>query len=99
MQEIAAFLLGRAQILLDGVRVSLPFKQAEALLYYLLVEGRTSRFKLADLIWGDRGMSARRVPICETLSMCCVRRSAQTSCWRRRKTLSRSTLNIPSRWI
>ena len=55
MQEIAAFLLGRAQILLDGVRVSLPFKQAEALLYYLLVEGRTSRFKLADLIWGDRG--------------------------------------------
>jgi len=35
--------------------VSLPFKQAEALLYYLLVEGEVSRAKVADIIWGDRG--------------------------------------------
>ena len=55
MKEIKAFLLGRARVLLDGRQISLPFKQAEALLYYLLVEGSTSRFKLADLIWGDRG--------------------------------------------
>lgn len=55
MKEIQAFLLGRPRILLDGEQVSLPFKQAEALLYYLLVEGSASRFKLADLIWGDRG--------------------------------------------
>ncbi len=55
MKEIQAFLLGRARILLDGEQISFPFKQAEALLYYLLVEGSASRFKLADLIWGDRG--------------------------------------------
>ena len=55
MKEIQAFLLGRPRILLDGEQVSLPFKQAEALLYYLLVEGSASRLKLADLIWGDRG--------------------------------------------
>lgn len=55
MKEIQAFLLGRPRVLLDGEPVSLPFKQAEALLCYLLVEGSASRFKLADLIWGDRG--------------------------------------------
>lgn len=55
MREISAYLLGRTRVLLDGAPVSLPFKQAQALLYYLLVEERASRFKLADLIWGDRG--------------------------------------------
>lgn len=55
MRKIQAFLLGRPHVSLDGEQISLPFKQAEALLYYLLVEGSASRFKLADLIWGDRG--------------------------------------------
>ena len=55
MKKIQAFLLGRPRVLLDGEPVSLPFKQAEALLYYLLVEGSASRIRLGDLIWGDRG--------------------------------------------
>lgn len=53
MQKITAELLGSGRILLDGKPVNLPFKQAEALVYYLLVEKETFRPKLADIIWGD----------------------------------------------
>lgn len=53
MSELTAFLLGPGRILLDGKAVALPFKQAEALLYYLLVEKEAFRPKIADIIWGD----------------------------------------------
>ena len=55
MSKLTVSLMGRPRILLDGATVSLPFKQAEALLYYLLMEGSVSRAKIADIIWGDRG--------------------------------------------
>ena len=55
MSKLTVSLMGRPRILLDGAPVSLPFKQAEALLYYLLMEGSVSRAKIADIIWGDRG--------------------------------------------
>ena len=47
-------LLGRPQAFLDGEHVNLPFKQAEALLYYLAMEGEVDKFSLADLVWGDK---------------------------------------------
>lgn len=53
MHEISASLLGQVHMEADGVPVTLPFKQAEALLYYLLVEKEVSRSKIASLIWGD----------------------------------------------
>lgn len=59
MDSIQAFLLGIPHVLLDGKPVVFPFKQVEALLYYLLTEGPTSRTRLADLIWGDRGDEQR----------------------------------------
>lgn len=52
MGELVISLLGRPRILLDNADISLPFKQAEALLYYLLVEGEVTRNTVADLIWG-----------------------------------------------
>lgn len=52
MGELVISLLGRPRILLDNTDISLPFKQAEALLYYLLVEGECTRNTVADLIWG-----------------------------------------------
>ena len=55
VSKLIVTLMGRPQIVLDGEPVSLPFKQAEALLYYLLMEGSVSRAKIADIIWGDRG--------------------------------------------
>ena len=53
MSTITASLLGQVHIEADGVPVSLPFKQAEALIYYLLTEQEVSRTKIADIIWGD----------------------------------------------
>lgn len=55
MHKIEAHLLGGAHILVDGQTVELPFKQADAFLYYLLAEGPVLRTRLADLIWGDKG--------------------------------------------
>lgn len=43
--------LGTPQILRDGVAVALPFKRAEALLYYLAVERSASRQELIALLW------------------------------------------------
>lgn len=53
MNELRAKLFGAGQLTLDGERVTLPFKQAEALLYYLLVEKEAFRPRIADIIWGD----------------------------------------------
>ncbi len=44
-------MLGTPQILLDGIPVTLPFKRAEALLYYLAVERSASRQELIALLW------------------------------------------------
>ena len=43
--------LGTPQILCDGVPVALPFKRAEALLYYLAVERSATRQELIALLW------------------------------------------------
>lgn len=43
--------LGTPQVLRDGVPVALPFKRAEALLYYLAVERSASRQELIALLW------------------------------------------------
>ena len=53
MQELTVFLLGQGRFYADGKQVVLPFKQAEALLYYLLLEKSAFRPKIADIIWGD----------------------------------------------
>lgn len=43
--------LGTPRVLLDGKPVALPFKRAEALLYYLAVERSASRQELIALLW------------------------------------------------
>lgn len=53
MNELQAKLFGSGRLMLDGESVTLPFKQAEALLYYLLVEKEAFRPRIADIIWGD----------------------------------------------
>lgn len=39
---------------INGQAVNLSTKKGEALLYYLLIEGKASRDRLATLIWGDK---------------------------------------------
>ena len=47
-------LLGSPEIRMDGQAVKLPFRQAEAMVYYLAVSGSVSKDRLCDLLWGDR---------------------------------------------
>ncbi len=48
-------LLGEAYIEQDGGRMSMSFKKAEAILFYLALEGRCNKERVKCLFWGDRG--------------------------------------------
>lgn len=47
-------LLGCPSILLRGAPLTLPYRQAEAIFYYMLFNKTTNKYTLADLIWGDK---------------------------------------------
>ena len=54
---------GEPLITKDGEAVSLPFKKAEALLFFLAVVGGAPQEKIAFLLWGDKtggGQPAQR---------------------------------------
>ncbi|MDY3281784.1 AAA family ATPase [Dysosmobacter sp.] len=68
-QHIFIKLLGAPEIRLDGRAVKLPFRQAEAMVYYLAVSGSVSKERLCDLLWGgrypeDKAKSSLRNAIC-----------------------------------
>lgn len=55
-QDILKFhLLGKARIEKNVEELTLPFKKAEALLFYIALEGISSREKIAGLLWGGKG--------------------------------------------
>ena len=47
-------MLQTPSITLDGVPVSLPFKRADALLYYMMVQRSATRQELIALLWENR---------------------------------------------
>ena len=51
-------LLGNAEIRQNGRIVSLPYRKAEALLYYMLMQRKAYRSELVELIWPDTEPSA-----------------------------------------
>lgn len=51
--NIYAKLLGDPQIEFNGKSIVFPYKKAEAIFYYLLVNKKASREKLTSLFWGD----------------------------------------------
>lgn len=53
-KEIQVFLLGPPRVLLGNEEVVFPFKQAEAIFYYLILEKDVCKNKISDLIWGDK---------------------------------------------
>ncbi len=53
MAKLDARLLGTPCILVDGRAISLPYKKADALLYYLIRKGKASRSEVVDLLWPD----------------------------------------------
>ena len=53
MPVLTARLFGRPSVSLDGVPISLPYKKAEGLLYYLILKRKVSRSELIGLLWAD----------------------------------------------
>lgn len=53
MARLNAKLFGTPRITVDGAALTLPYKKADALLYYLLVKRRASRSELISLLWPD----------------------------------------------
>ena len=53
MHTIQLTLLQTPKITLDGTPIILPFKKAEALLYYLAVKKTLSREQAASLLWAS----------------------------------------------
>ena len=47
-------LMGTGMIEVDGKEVQLPFKKAYALIFYLAIEGVSSRETLVNLLWGNQ---------------------------------------------
>ena len=45
---------GTPYIEVNGEKLHLPLKKTEALIYYLAIEGKTGREKLACLLWGEK---------------------------------------------
>ncbi|MCD7877545.1 MAG: AAA family ATPase [Cloacibacillus porcorum] len=46
--------IGTPSIEINGEALRLPLKKAEAIVYYLAIEGRASREKLASIFWGTK---------------------------------------------
>ena len=53
MARLDAKLFGTPQVTADGRPVSLPYKKADALLYYLLLKRQAPRSELIGLLWPD----------------------------------------------
>lgn len=54
ISNIEVNLFGKPIVYFNRVPIVFPFKQAEALFYYLAIEGQSTKSKLADYIWGDK---------------------------------------------
>lgn len=46
-------MLGIPQVYIDGENIKLPFKKAEALLYFMAIEKNATRDQLVNLFWAD----------------------------------------------
>ncbi|MDO9544925.1 MAG: hypothetical protein Q7J00_07050, partial [Synergistaceae bacterium] len=51
-------IIGTPSIEVDGEILHLPLKKAEAMIYYLAIEGRSDREKLTWLLWGAKDESS-----------------------------------------
>lgn len=50
--------IGAPSIEIDGKKLQLPLKKAEAIVYYLAIEGDASREKLASIFWAAKDENA-----------------------------------------
>lgn len=67
MTKLRAVLFGKPAIYWNDQKVIFPFTKMEALLYYLLVTGESTRDSLATLFWGDMGDNAAKKNLRNTI--------------------------------
>lgn len=53
MPELTVNMFGAPSIQVDGRVVTLPYRKADALLYYLILSKKAARRNLVDLLWND----------------------------------------------
>lgn len=53
MENLSVKLFGIPQVLANGRKITLPYKKAEALFYYLIYYGKASRSQAVELLWPD----------------------------------------------
>lgn len=53
MPELNAKLFGTPAVSVDGREITLPYKKADALLYYLILKRKTTRSELIGLLYED----------------------------------------------
>lgn len=53
-------MLGRSKVKIEEEVIEFPYKKVEGLLYYLLLEKKADRNKVASLLWGDMPDSSAR---------------------------------------
>ena len=51
VSTVQIYVLQTPHILLDGEQIILPYKKAEALLYYMAIEKKATRDQIAALLW------------------------------------------------
>lgn len=66
MAEVEIYVLQTPKVILDGNPMLLPYKKAEALLYYMAVEKHATRDQIATLLWDNCDESTAK-KICVTL--------------------------------
>lgn len=84
MAKLRAVLFGKPTVYWNDKKVVFPFAKMEAMLYYLLVVGETTRESLAELLWGDMDEQA-------------AKRNLRNTVYSLRKTLSAELLITSSR--
>lgn len=73
MPELNAKLFGTPAVSVDGREITLPYKKADALLYYLILKRKTTRSELIGLLYEDTD-SATALKIYATRSTPSARR-------------------------
>ena len=52
--DLKITVIGTPTIELNGAPLHLPLKKAEAIVYYLAIEGKAGREKIASMFWGAK---------------------------------------------
>lgn len=67
MGKLRAIMFGTPAIYWNDCKINFPFAKMEAMLYYLLVVGETTREKLATIFWGDMNDNAAKKNLRNTI--------------------------------